>query len=390
MRLRIARLLPWKITGLLPLLSFVLLLGLIEAVRSGFFAVYLPNFSKSSLGFSAAVWGASWTVHFLAESLFKGPGGYLVQRLGLGVATLIAGAAGLLALLLLPYISAPWMLWALTLLWVLSLSAVSPGLMTLSSRLARPGREGRALAYTTTLILPWAGVGFLLMAFLVPKDIGAAYTTLLIGQGLVILLSLPLLSFRERISLPKQEYYPWRQLVLFIPAAFGQTFAPAIISQLIQKFATNELGLGFLELGAVILVGGVVAFSSMGWLGRIPDRRGPKVPLIVGLSLMSATMLLVAQKPSFPQLLAIAALGGIGFALFVPSWNALVVRVLPQNNRAAVWGTLMMIEAWGTAAGPSVGGILWSTLGVTAPFYASAAAFLAVAVFYVFAVRREI
>ncbi|PZA06878.1 MULTISPECIES: MFS transporter [unclassified Meiothermus] len=390
MRLRIARLLPWKTAGLLPLFSFVLLLGLIEAVRSGFFAVYLPNFSKSSLGFSPAVWGASWTAHFLAESLFKGPGGYLVQRLGLGVATLMAGAAGLLALLLLPHISAPWMLWGLTLLWGLSLSAVSPGLMTLSSRLARPGREGRALAYTTTLILPWAGVGFLLMAFLVPRDIGSAYTALWVGQSLVVLLSLPLLGFREKIALPKQEYYPWRQLVLFIPAAFGQTFAPAIVSQLIQKFATSELKLGFLELGAVILLGGAVAFSSMGWLGRIPDRRGPKAPLIVGLCLMSATMVLIAQKLAFFQLLAVAVLGGMGFALFVPSWNALVVRVLPQNNRAAIWGTLMMIEAWGTAAGPSVGGILWSTLGVTAPFYASAAAFLAVAVFYIFAIRRKV
>lgn len=227
------------------------------------------------------------------------------------------------------------------------------------------------------------------MAFLVPKDIQAAYAALLIGQGLVILLSLPLLSFREKIPLPKQEYYPWRQLALFIPAAFGQTFAPAIVSQLIQKFATAELRLGFLELGSVILLGGAVAFSSMGWLGRIPDRRGPKAPLILGLFLMSVTMLLVAQKPSFPQLLAVAVLGGIGFALFVPSWNALVVKVLPQNNRAAIWGTLMMIEAWGTAAGPSVGGILWSTLGVAAPFYASAAAFLAVAVFYLFAIRRR-
>lgn len=378
--------LPWKRRGVLPLLGFVLTLGLLEASRSGFFWAYL-SYSRYDLGLSQLVIGTAWTIHALTETFSRSLGGYIAQRLGLTLTMLASGVAGLLTLLLVAHYPSAWMLWGTSLLWGFTFSALWPGLMTLTSRIARGGREGRALAFTSSLVLPFSGAGTFLTGFLVQRNLDWAHNALLIALGASVLIGLSLIRYREPVATYKQELYPWQKLLTFLPAAFGQTFAPAMLSLLIIKFADKELGLRVLELAAVIGVGGLIAFVGIGWFGRIADRQGPRVPLVLGMICLSAAFLWVAQKPGFAEMFVVAVLAGVGFALFMPSWNALVVRLLPQQNRAAIWGTLLTAEGLGTATGPAVGGLLWNTFGPTAPFYGGAAVFVLLALFYVLSLR---
>lgn len=71
----------------------------------------------------------------------------------------LAAATGLLALLLTPRADSAWILWTLGALWGLTFSSLYPGLMTLASRIARPGMDARALAFTLSLVMPWVGLG---------------------------------------------------------------------------------------------------------------------------------------------------------------------------------------------------------------------------------------
>ncbi|KIX84520.1 MFS transporter [Thermus filiformis] len=372
----------------LSILGFALTLGLLEASRSGFFWAYLV-YSHQEAGLSPVIIGTAWTIHALTDTFSRSLGGYLVQRLGLPLFMAGASAAGWIALWLAAHHPGVWTLWGSSLVWGLTFSALWPGLMTMASRIAPQGREGRTLAFTGLLVLPFSGVGTLLTAFLAQRNLDLAYNGLTSFLATSALMSLVLVRYREPILPRKGELYPWRKLLVFLPAAFGQTFAPAMVAPLLIKFADEELGLKVPELAKVIGVGGVVALMGIAWLGRIADRRGPKLPLILGMTFLGAALVWLGQKPSLTEVFLLAVLVGVGFALFLPSWNALVVRLLPEQNRAAVWGTLMMVEGLGSATGPAVGGLIWSLYGPIPVFYSAAAIFILLAVFYSVTLRRE-
>jgi MFS family permease len=355
-------------------------------VRNGFYAGYLA-IHGGHLGFTLAVIGTAWSIHLLSDSFSKSLGGYLSQKLGMGIVTLVGGVMGLVALLVTPYAQSAILLFSLSLVWGVALSAIFPGLLTLSSQVAVQGREGRAVTLTNMLTAPWTGVGVLGIGFVTKVNPSLALNILEWAQIGVILIGLSLIFRPERVRPPRQELYPWRRLLLFIPAAFGQTFAPALFSFYILKYA-QSLGLSMFWIIVLVVVGGVISTLLLIWTGRHADRKSPRELLIVGLALIGMAMIGLGLKPGLSLLLPLAVIGGIGFGCFGPAWNALVVRLLPENNRAAAWGTLMTVEGLGHAIGPAVGGILAAAIASNAPFFVGGAIMLLLSVFYVIALWR--
>jgi len=294
---------------------------------------------------------------------------------------------GLVALLLLPHLHTPLLLWGLSLLWGLGLAAIPPGLMTYSSRIALRGREGRALTLTSALTAPWVGIGWLGIGTLTRYDPRAALWLMAAGQALAFLMGLSLLKSSRQNGSTRRELYPWTRLLLFIPAAFGQTFAPSMVSLLLLPFA-QQVGYSPLWLLAFLATGGAVAVGLFGFTGRFADRKSPREPLILGLILLGGVMMGISKAPPPGEALLLAALAGLGFACFIPSWNSLLVRLLPQNNRAAAWGTIMMVESLGYALGPAAGGGLKNLFGYPGPMIAGGLLFFLLGGFYIIALWR--
>ncbi len=353
-----------------------------EGVRSGFFAGLLPFYAPEHLGLGPATFTLAFTFHQLSENLSKTFGGLLAERVGFGRTVTLAALIGFLVLLLTPKAHAGWLLWGLAILWGLTMSTLYPGLMTLASRIAVPGREARALSFTLTLVMPWVGIGLVGVGQVAQKEPEAALTLLLAAQGVTLLLALSLFPFRIPIPQEAREAYPLKRLLLFLPAAFGQTFAPALVSLFILRYAKEELALEPIALGGLLLLGGGLAFGLLPFTGRQVDRRGYRFALVSGLLLLALVMVRLAFTPSLGELALLAALGGLGFSLFLPGWNGFLARNLPEENRAAIWGGLMTVEGLGVALGPAVGGLLWETLGIKAPFLAGSATFFLLSVFY--------
>ncbi|WP_027893176.1 MFS transporter [Calidithermus chliarophilus] len=382
------RILPWRQRGLGALLRLMLAWGLLEGVRSGFYAGYLILYGPKELGLNAAVVGLSFTIHLLADSFGKGVGGYLVQRYGIGVVTIFGAGMGMLALYGASSVKSPLLLFLISGVWGISLASILPGLKTLSSRLAFQGREGRALTLTDGLTAPWAGIGLLGVGLVTKHNPDLAFALLLGGQIAAVLLGISLLGLPIAMRLHKQEYYPWRRLLIFIPAAFGQTFAPAMIGFQVLPFA-QKIGLLPWQLVVLMVLGGGLVFALVPFTGRIADRVSPRWLLILGLAVLGVSMFWLASKPGFSEMLLLAVVAGVGFACFVPSWNALVIRILPEANRAAAWGTILMVEGLGFALGPSAGGFItatFSTVSVTARV--GGAIFLVLSVFYLIVLWR--
>lgn len=353
-----------------------------EGVRSGFFAGLLPFYAPEHLGLGPATFTLAFTFHQLSENLSKTFGGLLAERVGFGRTVSLAAFIGFLTLLLTPTAHTGWVLWGLAILWGMSMSTLYPGLMTLASRIAVPGREARALSFTLTLVMPWVGIGLVGVGQVAQKESEAALTLLILAQGVVLLLALSLFPFRIPIPQTAREPYPFQRLLFFLPAAFGQTFAPALVSLFILRFAKEELALEPIALGGLLLLGGGLAFGLLPFTGRQVDRRGYRFALVSGLFLLALVMARLAFAPSSWELLLLAALGGLGFSLFLPGWNGFLAKNLPQENRAAIWGGLMTVEGLGIALGPAVGGILWEAFGIRAPLLVGSAIFFLLSLFY--------
>lgn len=373
--------LPWQPKGLPSFIGLYTVLGLMEAMRSAFFWVYLP-FSARELGLTLGLIGGAWIVHSLTEAFSRGLGGYLVQRLGIGVVGILAGAAGLLTVVMVTQNPNPWTLMAGSFLWGLLISALLPGYVTLSSRIAVPGREGRALAYTHFLLMPWVGLGWVLGTFFMRNFPGSTY--LFLYSGLILAMVLALINFRVKEPIPKQPINLRQLLPIFIvvPVVFAQTFVQTLFNLIILKFTLTQLMLTEWQLYLAIGLAAAVTFVGAGILGRIPDKKGPHLPLMGSLLVLATVFVFIAQKPSYLPFVLLCMLGGLGFATFVPSWNAFVLRLLPTDNRAAIWGSLMMIEGLGAATGPAVGGLLWDWFGPSGPFLGGAVICLMLITFY--------
>jgi len=381
------RFLPWRREGLSALLRLVLVVGLLEGVRSGYFAGLLPFYAPEHLGLGPAAFTLAFTLHQLAENLSKAAGGLLAERLGYGLTVTLAAATGLLALLLTPRADSAWILWTLGALWGLTFSSLYPGLMTLASRIARPGMDARALAFTLSLVMPWVGLGLVGVGQVAQRHPLQALYLLRAAQGLALLVALSLVRFRIPVPPPSRERYPLYRLLLFVPAAFGQTFAPGLVSLFLLRFAKEELGLEPLALGGLLVLGGGAAFLLLPFTGRLVDRRGYQAALVLGLFLLALVMARLGTGPHPYELPAAALLGGLGFSLFLPGWNGLLAKNLPQENRAAIWGSLMTVEGLGLALGPVAGGLLWEAFGLRAPFLAGSGIFLALSLLYLLLFR---
>jgi len=363
--------LPWQKQNFPQFLAMLSTLGLLEFTRSAFFWVYMP-FSSNELGLSLSLVGLAWVVHSLTEALSRGIGGFLVQRIGFGAVGVLSGLVGLLALSGTILHPNGWFLLASMLLWGISISGLQPGYLSFASRIAVPGREGRAIAYSQFLVMPWIGLGWVLGTFFIKNLPESTPVLLFVVLGLVTLLGLISLGVRE--PLPKQNL-SLKQLLpvlIIVPTAFAQLFLQNLFNLVILKFTLNQLKFTEWQLYLAIGLAAVVVFLGAGILGRLPDRKGVWLPLITSLGALAAIFLLIAQQPSYPYFLLLSLLGGVAFATFVPSWNALLVRLLPTENRAAIWGSLMVVEGLGAATGPAVGGFLWDWLGPSGPFLGGA------------------
>lgn len=107
-------------------------------------------------------------------------------------------------------------------------------------------------------------------------------------------------------------------------------------------------------------------------VGRLGDIAGRKRLLVTGISLFTGISLLCGLAPSLWVLLAARALQGLGAAVMMALTIAFVGEAVPKERIGRAMGLLGTMSAIGTAAGPSLGGFLISSVGWRAIFLVNA------------------
>ncbi|WP_030172788.1 DHA2 family efflux MFS transporter permease subunit [Spirillospora albida] len=111
-------------------------------------------------------------------------------------------------------------------------------------------------------------------------------------------------------------------------------------------------------VNAYVLVLAVLLITA----GRLGDLWGKKNLFIAGVAVFTLASLAcgIAQDPA--QLIAARAVQGLGAALLMPQTMSLIIEVFPAERRGAALGVWGAVAGVSTVAGPTVGGLLVTTL----------------------------
>ncbi|THF69489.1 MFS transporter [Deinococcus sp. Arct2-2] len=362
---------------LLPVAGATVALACAEFVRNGVYTAYLPLVGPSEFGLPLTATSAALTAHFIADTLMRGPAGVAISRYGLR--PVVAGGAllGLVALALLPFAHTFWLLILIAAVHGVGFSVLWPGALNLTADSSKPGYSGRAISIVTMCALPMIGVGVLVYGAIGRHGGNFPLTLAIALQGLAVLAALlmPMRRVRQRNTAPaptrESTRRVFRSLVPLMPAAFLQTGTLSLIGPLLFPIA-KKMGIEYWPLVSILVLGGVLAYATIPFAGRIADRGRARPVLSVGFALIGVAFALLATTPPVWAIYPIAALLGLGYGCVTPGWSALVTSTLPEAERPAAWGALMTVENTGTALSPVIGAFAYQTIGVSGPFLVGA------------------
>ncbi|WP_067455658.1 MFS transporter [Actinomadura macra] len=154
---------------------------------------------------------------------------------------------------------------------------------------------------------------------------------------------------------------PWA-ILLTLSLGFFMTLLDLTIVNIAIPSMIDKLDASLDEVlwvvNAYILVLAVLLITA----GRLGDLWGKKNLFIGGVALFTLASLAcgISQDPT--QLIAARAVQGLGAALLMPQTMSIIIGVFPAERRGAALGVWGAVAGLSTIAGPTVGGLLVTTL----------------------------
>ena len=165
---------------------------------------------------------------------------------------------------------------------------------------------------------------------------------------------------RERTSLPRDV------LVLGL-IAFCVAVGFGVLVPVLPVFA-RSFGVGNTEVGAVISVFALMRLAVSPFCGRLIGLLGERTVLATGIYIVAASSGLAGAAQTYPQLLVLRGVGGIGSAMFTVSAMSLLLGSVAPQLRGRAAGFFQGGFLLGGMTGPAIGGLL-ALVSIRAPFF---------------------
>ncbi|MEU8800326.1 DHA2 family efflux MFS transporter permease subunit [Spirillospora sp. NPDC048819] len=155
--------------------------------------------------------------------------------------------------------------------------------------------------------------------------------------------------------------HPWA-ILLTLSLGFFMTLLDLTIVNIAIPSMIDQLDASLDQVlwvvNAYILVLAVLLITA----GRLGDLWGKKNLFIAGVALFTLSSLVcgLAQDPT--QLIAARAVQGLGAALLMPQTMSIIIAVFPPDRRGTALGVWGAVAGVSTVAGPTVGGLLVTSL----------------------------
>jgi MFS family permease len=148
--------------------------------------------------------------------------------------------------------------------------------------------------------------------------------------------------------------------IVVMGLAFITPLFPLYVS---QKGATN------FQLGLIVSGFTISQFLVQPFFGGLSDRFGRKLFMVGGLACYGVVASLYVLADSLSHVFLIRLLHGIGAGMIWPALSAFILDLAPMERRGETMGFLSGMELIGFAAGPLLGGFLYSVGGMNLPFW---------------------
>lgn len=369
----------------------------IEFARGAMFISILPAFLPERVGIATAQVGLIVSAQYLADGMLRSPAGWLVDRLGAWVVLAPALSTAAVAALLLPHMRSFWPILGVAVLFGAGTSPNWPA--AIAGSVKASGRNDRAAGMSLVFIawLGGGGLGPVLVNFLINRSYALAFHV-----AMAVALIAPVIAIGRLVSLPADRriqpaggdgagwptHRLWSHLWdirALLPGMFVQTLSLGILVPVLVPFAKQVLEISQAQIGLLMVAGGAVTVVLLLPMGRLADRYGYRPFLVVGFALAGIAAHFVGHSaPGMLDVLPLVLLLGAAYATILPAWNGVMAGAVPEAVRATFMGFFMTIEGLGLAVGPTIGGAVWTWLGHRAPFDATAAVLVAMAVIYTF------
>lgn len=146
-----------------------------------------------------------------------------------------------------------------------------------------------------------------------------------------------------------------RPFVLTWLSTFGLLLSIGMQLPVIPLFAAGPLDAGSVGIGIAVAATGPTAMLLQPIAGRVADRRGRRLLVVVGSFLLALAIVLYVLAASLPVLVALRLGAGVGEALVFVA-TATIVNDLAPDDRRGEAVSLYSLAVWGgLAAGPLLG-----------------------------------
>src|SRR5690606_8138231 len=128
-------------------------------------------------------------------------------------------------------------------------------------------------------------------------------------------------------------------------------------------------------VGAVISAFALMRLVAASFVGKLVDRFGERVTLATGIGIVAVSTALTGLAQSYPEVLVLRGLGGVGSAMFSISAMSLLLATTAPTLRGRAVGFYQGGFLLGGMTGPAIGGFL-AAISLRAPFFFYAATLL--------------
>ncbi len=176
----------------------------------------------------------------------------------------------------------------------------------------------------------------------------------------------PIRLLVNRLWPDASERLPRDVLVLGVIAFFVMVGFGVVIPVL--PVYVRSFGVGYVEVGAVVSAFALVRLIASPFCGWLINHGGERTILAIGIGIVAVSSGLVGFAETYPQVLILRGVGGVGSAMFSISAMTLLLGTTAPHLRGRAMGFYQGGFLIGGMAGPALGGIL-AVISLQAPFF---------------------
>lgn len=152
---------------------------------------------------------------------------------------------------------------------------------------------------------------------------------------------------RERLVTPT--------FVLIALATLAYFITVSVVLPVLPLYVRGPLGGGDVSVGVAVGAFSVTALLIRPWAGRLADRRGRRLPMLIGIGIVTVSLAAYVAADSVPALIALRLVTGVGEALFFTGAASAIADLAPHDRRGEAISFFSLALWTGIAVGPPIG-----------------------------------